>query len=109
MSAAIKLRDDYDGAALRALAKASSDANQTRRLLALAAIYDGGSRTEAARCPELNPVENIWQYLRGNWLSNRVSKSHNDKLNHCCNAWNKLMARPWKITSIGTREWAYGS
>ena len=61
------------------------------------------------RCPELNPVENIWQYLRGNWLSNRVFKSHDDILRHCCDAWNKLMARPWKITSIGTREWAYGS
>ena len=49
MSAALKLREDYDGARLRALAKASDDANQTRRLLALAAIYDGSSRAEAAR------------------------------------------------------------
>lgn len=48
MSAAIPLRDDFDGAALRALAKASKDANQTRRLLCLALIYDGGRRGEAA-------------------------------------------------------------
>ncbi len=48
MSAAIPLRDDYDGAWLRALAKASKDANQTRRLLSLAVIYEGGSRGEAA-------------------------------------------------------------
>ena len=40
---------DYEAAQLRALAKRSADAAQTRRLLALAAIYDGGSRTEAAR------------------------------------------------------------
>jgi transposase len=48
MSAAVRLRDDYDARRLRALAKDSRDANQTRRLLALAAIYDGSSRAEAA-------------------------------------------------------------
>ena len=48
MSAAIPLRDDYNGAQLRALAKASKDAKQTRRLLSLAVIYDGGRRSEAA-------------------------------------------------------------
>lgn len=48
MGAAIALRTDYDGAALRRLAKASEDANQTRRLLALAVIYDGGKRVDAA-------------------------------------------------------------
>ena len=48
MAAPIGLRDDYDGAALRRLAKGSDDANQTRRLLALAVIYDGGRRDEAA-------------------------------------------------------------
>ena len=49
MALAVRLREDYDARHLRALAKASRDANQTRRLLALAAIYDGGSRGEAAR------------------------------------------------------------
>ncbi len=48
MAAPIALRDDYDGLALRRLAKASRDANQTRRLLALALVYDGGTRSEAA-------------------------------------------------------------
>ncbi len=48
MGAAIRLRADYAGAMLRRLAKASSDANQTRRLLALAVIYDGGKRSDAA-------------------------------------------------------------
>ena len=45
----IALREDFDGPALRRLAKASKDAGQSRRLLALAEIYDGGRRTEAAR------------------------------------------------------------
>jgi transposase len=49
MAAAVGVRGDYDAAQLRALAKRSGDANQTRRLLALAAIYDGGSRGEAAK------------------------------------------------------------
>src|SRR5216683_5464666 len=49
MAAAIGVREDYDAARLRELAKRSEDANQTRRLLALAAIYDGGSRSEAAK------------------------------------------------------------
>ena len=49
MAAAIGVRGDYDAARLRELAKRSEDADQTRRLLALAVIYDGGSRTEAAK------------------------------------------------------------
>ncbi len=49
MAAAILLRKDYDGKALRAAAKGSRDADQVRRLLALASIYDGGSRSEAAK------------------------------------------------------------
>jgi hypothetical protein len=49
MAAAIGLRSDHTADDLRRLAKASRDAKQTRRLLSLAAIYDGASRTEAAR------------------------------------------------------------
>ena len=40
------------------------------------------------RSPELNPVENIWQYMRDNWLSNCVFKSYEDIVGHCCDAWN---------------------
>jgi transposase len=49
MAAPIGLRDDLDAAALWALAKASRDPGQLRRLLSLAEIYDGGSRCDAAR------------------------------------------------------------
>jgi putative transposase len=45
----VPLRNDFDGLALRRMARQSKDAPQARRLLALAAIYDGGRRTEAAR------------------------------------------------------------
>jgi transposase len=49
MSAAIKLRQDFDTATVRRLATAVKDAHQARRLLALAAVYDGMEREEAAR------------------------------------------------------------
>ena len=46
---AIPLRGDFDAAALRSVAKKTKDAAQARRLLALAAIYEGAMRTEAAK------------------------------------------------------------
>jgi transposase len=49
MAAAIALRGDYNSAQLRELARQSADADQVRRLLALALVYDGGSRSEGAR------------------------------------------------------------
>jgi len=49
MAAPIRIRDDYSASELRRLARESSDANQCRRLLALAAILEGCSRSEAAR------------------------------------------------------------
>ena len=49
MGSAIGLREDFDGAALRRLSRTTKSANQARRLLALAEIYDGGSRSAAAR------------------------------------------------------------
>ena len=49
MAVPIALREDFDGPGLRKLARATKDAAQARRLLALAEVYDGGSRTDAAR------------------------------------------------------------
>jgi len=46
--------------------------------------------------------------LTDNWLSNRVFKGYDDIVAHCCDAWNELMDQPWRITSIGRREWAEG-
>jgi transposase len=59
-----------------------------------------------SRAPELNPVENVWQYLRQNWLSNRVFDTYEDIVDAACDAWRKLIAQPDIITSIGSREWA---
>ena len=49
MPSTVQLRDDYDAAQLRVLAKRSRDPRQIRRLLALAAVYDGMSRADAAK------------------------------------------------------------
>ncbi len=60
-----------------------------------------------SRAPELNPVENVWQYLRSNWLSNRVFESYEAIIEAACDAWRNLLTQPDTITSIGLREWAH--
>jgi hypothetical protein len=56
--------------------------------------------------PELNPTENVWQFLRQNYLSHRVFENYAAVVDACCDAWNKLIALPDAIRSIGTRTWA---
>jgi transposase len=60
-----------------------------------------------SRAPELNPVENVWQYLRQNWLSNRVFDTYEAIVEAAYEAWSKLMAQPQTITSIGQRDWTH--
>lgn len=59
-----------------------------------------------SRSPELNPMENVWQYMRQTWLSNRVFETYGDILNAGCSAWNKLIQQPETIRNIGNRTWA---
>ena len=56
--------------------------------------------------PELNPVENVWEYLRGNKLALRVHQTYDAIIDACCHAWNDLMATPDRIASITARPWA---
>ena len=58
-----------------------------------------------AKAPELNPVENVWQFMRENWLSNRVFPSYEAILDHCCAAWGKFIDQPWRVMSIGLQDW----
>nr|WP_268870308.1 transposase [Caenispirillum salinarum] len=46
------------------------------------------------RAPELNLVENIWQFLRDNWLSNRIFSASDQIVALCCDAWPNLTDRP---------------
>jgi transposase len=72
----IALRPDYDAALLRGLARESQDPDQVRRLLALAVKLVVPHNITIVllppKCPELNPQENVWQFIRDNRLSNRV-------------------------------------
>ena len=56
--------------------------------------------------PELNPVENVWAYLRANWLAISVFDSYDAIVDACCTAWNRFANDPNTITSITTRSWA---
>jgi len=60
-----------------------------------------------SKSPELNPVENVWQYLRSNYLSNRVFKDYTAIVDAACDAWNALIDKPNVINSIGMRDWAH--
>ena len=51
------------------------------------------------RSPELNPVENVWQFLRDNWLSNRVFKSYDDLVDHCCSVSLFHASQQWSTRS----------
>jgi hypothetical protein len=46
--------------------------------------------------------------MRENWLSNRIFKSYDNIVDHCCDAWRKHETQPWRIMSIGRRDWANG-
>ena len=56
--------------------------------------------------PELNPVENVWEYLRSNKLCGLVWDTYDAIVEACRDAWNFLTNDPGRIRSIGTREWA---
>jgi len=55
--------------------------------------------------PELNPIENVWAYLRANKLAISVFDSYADILDKCADAWNFFANDPKRITSITNRSW----
>jgi len=94
MSSSVQLRDDYDAAGLRELAKRSRDPRQIRRLLALAAVYDGMSRTDAAKVGGMDR-----QTLR-DW-AHRFNAAGPDGLTNRAGA-----GRPRRLTEVQMRELA---
>ena len=56
--------------------------------------------------PELNSMENVWQYLRANKLSARVWDSYEEIVDACAEAWNWFLGDPGRVLSIGARDWA---
>ena len=57
-------------------------------------------------CPELNSIEQIWNFLRKNYLSNQIFGTWDSLVNAICQAWNQLCNSPERINKIGSREWA---
>lgn len=55
--------------------------------------------------PELNAQENIWQFLRQNYLAGRIFETYDDIVEACSAAWNALTAETGRIASIAAREW----
>jgi transposase len=56
--------------------------------------------------PELNPIENVWEYLRGNKLAITVFESYDDIVDKACDAWTFFAHDNDRIASITTRSWA---
>jgi hypothetical protein len=56
--------------------------------------------------PELNPIENVWEYLRGNKLAITVFESYDDIVDKSCAAWRFFADDPERVASITSRTWA---
>ena len=56
--------------------------------------------------PELNPIENVWAYLRANRLAISVLDTYEDILARCCEAWNFFADDPERVRSITARAYA---
>jgi len=59
-----------------------------------------------SHAPELNPMENVWEYLRANKLCSRVWDTYEAIVAACKAGWDFLIQDPDRIRSIGQREWA---
>ena len=69
---------------------------------------DNTPRKRPPYSPELNPVENVWQYLRANWLAISVFDDYPAIVDACCKAWNRFADQPNIVASITSRQWAAG-
>lgn len=55
--------------------------------------------------PELNPVEQVWQLLRDNWLANRCYEGYEAIVDACCEAWNWFIDTPNRVQELCSRSW----
>ena len=56
--------------------------------------------------PELNPIENVWAYIRANRLAISVFETYDEIVERCCDAWNFFANDAEAVKSITTREYA---
>ena len=57
------------------------------------------------KCPELNPVETVWQFMHDNWLSNRIFETYEDIVATCSHAWNRLAAFAGCLSPPAAQAW----
>lgn len=55
--------------------------------------------------PELNPIEQVWQWLRQNELANRCFEGYEDIVEQCCRAWNSFISDSKRVASLCSRDW----
>ena len=60
------------------------------------------------KCPKLNIMENVCQFMRDDWLSTQGVRNHDDIIDHSCHAWNRRTSQPWRIMSIRLSKWVRG-
>ena len=58
-----------------------------------------------AYSPELNPIEQVWQWLRQNELANKCFKDYNDIVESCSNAWNSFRSDTKRVKNLCFRDW----
>ena len=56
--------------------------------------------------PQLNPIENVWAFLRANHLNQRVWDSYDAIVDACCRAWNAFITDVDRVASVTRRVWA---
>lgn len=55
--------------------------------------------------PELNPIEQVWRWIRENELANRCFDNYNDIVDQCCRAWNRFCSDTSRVISLCYRDW----
>ena len=56
--------------------------------------------------PELNPIEQVWSWMRQNEIANRVFKDYEDIVDKCTSAWNNFRNDTDRVISLCSRDWA---
>lgn len=59
-----------------------------------------------AYSPELNPIEQVWSWLRQHHLANRCFEGYEDILNACTSAWNHFRKDSQRVIKLCSRDWA---
>ena len=97
-----------DNITLMELPPRAPELNPPFRRLLHNRLSGNGRKRLAVHAPLSAPLRDACRAM-DNWLSNRVFDCYDDIVAFCCEAWNRLIERPWAIRTIGMRDWAHRS